>query len=165
MDIRDAVEADLTAIVAIYNATIACHTVTADLHPVTVASRLGWFQAHSADKRPLWVMDVEGEVAAWLGFQSFYYGRPAYEPTAELSLYVASDYRRRGIGQALLQEAIAQSPTFGIKTLLGFIFAHNEPSLRLFEQFGFQRWGYLPGVAEFERQPRDLVLMGLQCRK
>ncbi|PSB33728.1 GNAT family N-acetyltransferase [Stenomitos frigidus] len=165
MYIRDAVEADLTAIVAIYNATIAGRVVTADLHTVTVESRLPWFYAHSADKRPLWVMDIDGEVAGWLGFQSFYYGRAAYDATAELSIYVSSNYRRKGIGQTLLQQAIAQSPAFGIKTLLGFIFAHNEPSLRLFEQFGFQRWGYLPGVAEFETQPRDLVIMGLQCGK
>ena len=165
MYIRDAVEGDLTTIVEIYNATIAGHTVTADLNPVTVESRLPWFHAHSAHKRPLWVMDVEGEVAGWLGFQSFYYGRPAYDTTAELSLYVSSKHRRKGIGQTLLQQAIAQSPAFGIKTLLGFIFAHNEPSLRLFEQFGFQRWGYLPGVAEFEAHPRDLVIMGLQCCK
>ncbi|MBC7972272.1 MAG: N-acetyltransferase [Verrucomicrobia bacterium] len=162
MYIRNAVEADLAAIVAIYNSTIACHTVTADLTPVTVESRLGWFQAHSPDKRPLWVMDVEGEVGGWLGFQSFYYGRAAYEIAAELSIYVAPAYRRKGIGQTLLKDAIARSPSFGIKTLLGFIFAHNQPSLRLFEQFGFQRWGYLPGVAEFEAVPHDLVIMGLQ---
>jgi L-amino acid N-acyltransferase YncA len=162
MYIRDAVEGDLTRIVAIYNATIAGHVVTADLHPVTVESRVPWFQAHSADKRPLWVMDIEGDVAGWLGFQSFYYGRAAYDTTAELSIYVSSNYRRNGIGQTLLQQAIVKSPTFGIKTLLGFIFAHNEPSLRLFEQFGFQRWGYLPGVAEFEAVPCDLVIVGLQ---
>ena len=164
MYIRDAVEADLAAIVAIYNATIASHTVTADLAPVTVESRLPWFYAHSADYRPLWVMDVEGKVAAWLGFQPFY-GRAAYNATAELSIYVSSAYRRQKIGQTLLQAAIVQSPAFGIKTLLGFIFAHNEPSLRLFGQFGFERWGYLPGVAEFESRRRDLVIMGLQCGK
>lgn len=161
MQIREAVEADLAAIVAIYNSTIACHRVTADLAPVTVESRLGWFQAHSADKRPLWVMESEGVVAGWLGFQSFYYGRAAYDSTAELSIYVSPDHRRQGIGQALLKQAIVQSPSLGIKTLLGFIFAHNQPSLRLFEQFGFQRWGYLPGVAEFDTAPRDLVILGL----
>ncbi|MBW4691250.1 MAG: GNAT family N-acetyltransferase [Lyngbya sp. HA4199-MV5] len=162
MHIRDAVEADLATIVAIYNSTIACHTVTADLAPVTVESRLPWFRAHTADKRPLWVMDADNEVAGWLGFQSFYYGRSAYDIAAELSIYVSPAYRRQGIGQALLKQAIARSPSFHIKTLLGFIFAHNQPSLRLFEQFGFQQWGYLPGVAEFETIPRDLVIVGLQ---
>jgi L-amino acid N-acyltransferase YncA len=44
--------------------------------------------------------------------------------------------------------------------LLGFIFAHNEPSLRLFAKFGFERWGYLPKVAELDEVERDLVIMG-----
>lgn len=161
MQIRDAIEADLPAIVAIYNATIPCQIVTGDLEPVSVDSRLVWFHSHSADKRPLWVMESEAEIAGWLGFQSFY-GRPAYDTTAELSIYVSPNFRRQGVGRLLLQQAIAKSPAFGLKTLLGFIFAQNLPSLKLFEQFGFQRWGYLPGVAEFGSDTRDLIIMGLR---
>jgi len=161
MNIRDARQADLATIVEIYNSTIPYQTVTGDLEPVTVESRLTWFLAHSPSKRPLWVVEVGDRIIAWLGFQSFY-GRPAYDTTAELSIYVSPDYRRKGIGRMLLQQAIARSPAFGIKTLLGFIFADNEPSLFLFEQFGFQRWGYLPKVAEFGKTERDLVIMGLR---
>ena len=161
MQTRDAVKADLPAIVEIYNTTIPYQIVTADLEPVTVESRVDWFCAHSPGKRPLWVVEAEGKVVAWLGFQSFY-GRPAYATTAELSIYVSPHYRHRGIGKMLLQQAIAHSPDFGLKTLLGFIFAENHPSLRLFEQFGFQRWGYLPKVAEFGKVERDLVIVGLR---
>lgn len=161
MLIRDAIEADLPAIVEIYNAAIPSCTVTADTEPVSVESRHPWFHSHSPHKRPLWVAETEQEIVGWLGFQSFY-GRPAYETTAELSIYVAPSYQRRGIGRILLQQAIAQSPCFGIKTLLGFIFADNIASLRLFEQFGFQRWGYLPEVAVFEQKTQDLVIMGLR---
>ena len=46
--------------------------------------------------------------------------------------------------------------------LLGFIFAHNEPSLRLFEKLGFARWGCLPRVAELDGVERDLVIVGLR---
>lgn len=161
MQIRDAVAADLPAIVAIYNTTIDSRIITGDTEPITLDSRFDWFHSHSPHKRPLWVMDVDGEVAGWLGFQSFY-GRPAYDTTAELSIYISPDYRRQGIGRSLLQQAIAKSPAFGIKTLLGFIFADNHPSLYLFEQHGFQRWGYLPGVAQFETDTRDLVILGLR---
>lgn len=161
MRIRDAVEADLPAIVAIYNSTIPSRTVTGDLEPVPVESRLDWFRSHSPDKRPLWVVESDNEIAGWLGWQSFY-GRPAYDITAELSVYVAPAFRCRGIGRLLLQAAIAKSPALGIKTLLGFIFVDNQPSLRLFEQFGFQRWGYLPQVAQFSDDRRDLVIVGLK---
>ena len=83
---------DLPAIVAIYNATIPTRMVTADLEPVSIAQRLPWFEAHTA-RRPLWVADCDGGVAAWLSLSSFY-GRPAYERTAELSVYVDPGHRR-----------------------------------------------------------------------
>jgi phosphinothricin acetyltransferase len=161
MQIRDAKEVDLPAIIDIYNSTIDCHLVTGDVEPVSIEGRRDWFESHTPDRRPLWVMDAEGTVAGWLGFQSFY-GRPAYDTTAELSVYIAPRFRRQGIGRLLLQQAIAKSPGFGIKTLLGFIFADNDPSLCLFEQFGFDRWGYLPGVARFDGDTRDLVIVGLR---
>jgi len=159
--IRNAKLADLPAIVDIYNATIPCHSVTGDLEPISVKSRMAWFHAHSPDRYPLWVMEHSSEVVGWLGFQPFY-GRPAYQATSELSLYVNSAHRRRGIGRQLLQQAIQRSPSLGIKTLLGFIFEHNAPSLCLFEQMGFQRWGFLPQVAQFGSEERGLVIVGLR---
>ncbi len=50
-----------------------------------------------------------------------------------------------------------------LKTLMGIIFAHNQPSLRLFEKFGFQQWGYLPQVAELDSVERDVIILGLRC--
>ena len=47
---------DLPVIVDIYNSTIASREVTADTEPVTVASREGWFDDHTPDRRPLWVI-------------------------------------------------------------------------------------------------------------
>jgi L-amino acid N-acyltransferase YncA len=159
MQIRDAIAADLPAIVEIYNATIASQIVTADLEPISVASRWDWFQSHPCDRHPLWVMTDGEEVLGWLGFQPFY-GRPAYAHTAELSIYIAPSQQRRGIGRTLLTRAIAHSPALNIRTLLGFIFADNHPSLRLFEQFEFVQWGCLPRVANFEGVERDLVIVG-----
>ena len=159
MLIRDAVVADLSIIVEIYNSNVESRVVTADVEPVTVASRIDWFYAHTADHYPLWVIEVDGTISGWLGFQPFY-GRPAYSATAELSLYVSAAHRRQGVGRTLLARAIAISPTIGITTLLGFIFADNHPSLQLFQQFGFQQWGCLPQVAKFEHSTQDLVIVG-----
>ena len=94
---RDAREADLPAIVDIYNSTIPGRMVTADLAPVTVESRRAWFREHEPNRRPLWVAEDKGRVVAWLSFSSFY-GRPAYDATAEISLYVAESHRGRGVG-------------------------------------------------------------------
>lgn len=159
MTIRDATEADLPTIVEIYNAAIPGCIATADTEPVSVASRLSWFKNHDSN-RPVWVKaNKKGKVIGWLSFQSFY-GRPAYKGTAELSVYVASEYRRQGIGKQFLQRAVYQSHILGINTLLSFIFAHNEPSLQLFGKFKFTEWGYLPRVAELDGVERDLVILG-----
>jgi L-amino acid N-acyltransferase YncA len=158
MDTRDATPDDLDAIVAIYNTTIPSRMVTADTEPVTASSRRAWFDEHGGT-RPLWVVESAGVIAAWLSFSSFY-GRPAYAKTSEISIYVDAAHRRHGTGRVLLERAIAHAPSLGITTLLGFIFGHNTPSLRLFEAHGFARWGTLPGVAELDGVSRDLVIVG-----
>jgi phosphinothricin acetyltransferase len=150
---------DLPGIVEIYNSTVASRMVTADTEPVSVASREGWFEEHVPQLHPLWVVELEGEVAAWLSFSSFY-GRPAYRRTAELSLYVRQSQRGRGLGAYLMQEALRAAPELDLATLLGFIFAHNAPSLALFRRFGFSPWGELLGVAHLDGQVRDLVIVG-----
>ncbi|NEU81028.1 GNAT family N-acetyltransferase [Nostoc sp. UIC 10630] len=161
MTIRHATETDLPAIVAIYNAAIPSRMATADLEPISVESRLLWFKARSPSQRPLWVIEVEGVIAGWLSFQPFY-GRPAYNKTAEISIYIAPQFHRCGLGRQLLGQAISESRSLGLNTLLGFIFAHNQPSLNLFKTFGFQPWGHLPKVAEIDSVERDLVIMGLR---
>jgi signal transduction histidine kinase len=71
MKIRDAVEADLPAIIDIYNAAIATRMSTAQLDPVTVESRRRWLTEHSPDRHPFWVMEIDGQIAGWLTLKSF----------------------------------------------------------------------------------------------
>jgi len=150
---------DLPQIVAIYNATIPSRIVTADTEPVSVQSRVRWFEDHDPGFRPLWVAEADGQIAGWLSFSSFY-GRPAYNKTAEISVYVHEDHRRRGLGAYFLAAALAHTPSLKLDTLLGFIFGHNTPSLALFRKFGFQRWGELPRVAALDGIERDLIIVG-----
>ena len=159
--IEDATPQDLGRIVEIYNSTIASRMVTADLEPVTVESRKPWFEVHNPHSRPLWVMKTDGQIAAWLSYQSFY-GRPAYSGTAELSIYIAEEYRSKGLGSLLVEHAIAKCPELRIHTLLGFVFGHNELSLSLLAKFGFKTWGTLPRVANLDGTERDLVILGLR---
>ncbi len=134
---------------------------TADLGPVSVESRRAWFDEHSSASRPLWVIEEAGQICGWISFQSFY-GRPAYHATAELSVYIAPDAHRHGYARKLVAEAIRRAPEFDLKTLLGFIFGHNEPSLALFRSFGFQTWAHLPRVADLDGVERDLMILGFR---
>ncbi|MBE9040121.1 N-acetyltransferase [Oscillatoriales cyanobacterium LEGE 11467] len=159
MNIRDATLEDLRAIVEIYNATIPGRMATADTEPITFESRLPWYRKHETSALPLWAIEIDGAIAGWLSLEEFY-GRPAYRATAEVSIYIAPAYQKQGWGKILLGEAIARGSSFGLSTFVGFIFAHNEPSLRLFEKFGFREWGYLPRVAQLDGVARDLIILG-----
>ncbi|MFL6555623.1 MAG: GNAT family N-acetyltransferase [Bacillus sp. (in: firmicutes)] len=158
-NIRDANISDLPTIIDIYNTTIASRMVTADLEPITVDNRIQWFHEHSPTFRPLWVVEEQGIVCAWVSFQSFY-GRPAYNATAEISIYIHPDFRGKKLGKYLIQKAIDACPGLKIKTILGFIFGHNEPSIKLFANFGFEKWAHLPNIAELDGIERDLLILG-----
>jgi L-amino acid N-acyltransferase YncA len=155
MDIRPAKEADLTEIVNIYNQSIPSRLATADTESVTVESRLDWYHNRSYN-RPLWVATDQAKILGWLSLQNFY-GRPAYAHTAEVSIYVATQYHRQGIGSKLLGQAIASCPQLQLTTLLGFVFAHNHPSLHLFTRYGFAQWGHLPNVAVLAQSDRPTL--------
>ena len=160
IEFRDATYNDLKKIVEIYNSTIPSRIVTADTEEVSVESRVKWFGEHSPDKRPLWIVEnPEKIIIGWVSFQSFY-GRPAYDATVEISIYLAPEQRGIGLGKEILQYCIDNATKFQIKTLLGFIFSHNEPSLKLFRHFGFEDWATLPNVAVLDGQQTGLKILG-----
>jgi phosphinothricin acetyltransferase len=170
MQIRLAVEADLAAIVAIYNAAIHTRLATADLEPISVESRRDWLRSHS-DRYPVWVIvkhDQNNEqnnqkIIGWLSLQMFY-GRPAYHKTAEVSIYINPIYQGQGIGKKLLDHAIALCPKLNISKLVGFVFAHNTASLGLFKSFDFEEWGSMPKIAELDGIEQSLIILGKEIK-
>ncbi|SHJ98186.1 GNAT family N-acetyltransferase [Epilithonimonas mollis] len=160
MTFRDATLVDLPKIVEIYNSTVASRLVTADLEPVSVESKLNWFHQHNSRFRPLWVVeDYQKNTIGWVSFQDFY-GRPAYQKTAEISIYIDEKFRDKGFGKQILELSIEKCPGLGIENLLAFIFSHNLPSLTLFEKFGFELWGNLKNIAELDAEKRSLIILG-----
>lgn len=159
LNYRNATINDLPEIVDIYNSTVAGRMVTADTEPVSTESKVGWFNEHEPVKRPLWMVSENEEIIGWVSFQSFY-GRPAYQGTAEISIYLDEKIRGKGYGKQVLQYAMEKCKELGIRTLLGYIFGHNEPSIRLFKKLGFEAWGTFPRIAELDNIERDLIIFG-----
>jgi phosphinothricin acetyltransferase len=158
MKFRQATHSDLPRIVEIYNQIIPSRLATADLEPVTVADREGWLASFTAT-HPLWVMEQDDQIVGWVGLEPFY-GRPAYEHTAEISIYIDQAVRHQGVGNQALQFVIAQLPRLEITAIVAYIFGHNQPSLKLFRHFDFAEWGSLPRVAELDGVQRDLKILG-----
>lgn len=154
-----ATPADLPEIVAIYNQAIPGRLATADTEPVSVASKQAWFANYDDSKYPLWVIKVDQQIAGWVALEAFY-GRPAYQHTAEISLYIGDDFHHRGLGQAAIDWVVSQLPKLAITRIVAFIFAHNTPSQHLFRKNGFQVWGHLPDVALMDGQAYSLEILG-----
>jgi len=149
---------DLSEIVAIYNETIASRMVTADTEEVSVEQKREWFNSHTAN-RPIYVYCEDEKVLAWLSYKSFY-GRPAYDGTVEVSIYITSKAQGKGLGKKLMEFAQTTAKQLDIKVLLGFIFSHNVPSIKLFKHFEFDVWGELPNVAIMDGTPYSLTIFG-----
>ena len=159
LSIRLAAIDDLPRIVEIYNQSIAGKQATADLQPVSVADRQAWFDAHTGN-RPLVVAQTSlGEISGW-GSLSDLYARPAYHISTEISIYVADEAKGRGVGKALVNYLIQVAPSCGVQQVVALIFAHNTPSLAMFDRLGFEPWGRFKQVCDMNGFMADVVILG-----
>ena len=148
MHLRLANTNDLEAINNIYNQAID-EQLTADMEPISMASRAIWFSEHDSSTYPVFVYEINIEVVAWLSFSQYRLGRAAFKKTAEISYYVHNHYRQCGIGTALVQFAKHQSTQYSFKNLVAMLLEWNTGSIRLLAKNGFEQWGFLPQVADF----------------
>ena len=141
---------DLEDLVEIYNQSIAAGQITADLTPFTTADRTEWFEGHAPDKHPILVAEKEKMIVGYLTLSEYRSGRNALRHTAEVSYFIHFGYHRQGIASSLLRHAIEICPSLKIKTLFAILLDGNQGSIKLLRKFGFEKWGHLPRVAEFD---------------
>ena len=156
--IRAATDADLGAILAIYNDAVLNTTAIWNETPVDLENRRAWLAARSKAGFPVLVAEEEGRVAGYGSFGDF---RPfeGYRVTVEHSVYVAADSRGKGFGAALLAALIDEARRLDKRVMIGGIDAANAVSIALHTKFGFAEAGRLPGVGVKFGRPLDLVLM------
>ena len=153
---------DAPIINKIYNQTIDAGLATADTEPTTLVQREHWMQQHFNTNRTIWLIKNESsETLGWLSVSDFY-GRPAYRATVEVSLYLDQAAQGKGYARAAMQELFKLCPQLGIKNIMAFVFAHNYPSVKLFESLGFKRWGLFPEIADMPQGKRSLEILGIK---
>ena len=150
--IRIADMSDLPRIVAIYNQAVPTRRSTANTIPWTVESRTPWFFEHEPDKHPIFVAELDDQVIGWCSLSVYRPGRFALRFTAEISYYIDSAYQRQGVGSTLIGHALGNCQSLGIKNIIAVLIDRNEASKKLLEKLGFQQWGHLPCVLDFDGQ-------------
>jgi L-amino acid N-acyltransferase YncA len=85
--------------------------------------------------------------------------RCVYAGVAEVSVYVASEARGKGVGQALLSKLVEESEKEGFWTLQAGIFPENESSVALHQKNGFRILGLREKLGKMGEKWRDVVLL------
>jgi putative acetyltransferase len=111
----------------------------------------------------VFVADRDGEIVGRLSISRD--PHPASSHVADLGLMVAGSARRQGVGTALLDQAVAWAQTNGVRKLELHVFPHNEPAIRLYEQFGFVREGYRKQHYRRADGYVDAILMAFEIRR
>ena len=107
----------------------------------------------------VFVAEEESQVFARLSLSRDVH--PASRHVGDLGLMVASAHRRRGVGRALLEQAVVWARGSAIEKLELHVFPWNEPAITLYESFGFEREGVRRGQYLREGVPVDAILMAL----
>ena len=89
-------------------------------------------------------------------------GRRAVDQVTEISYYVNSDYRKRGIGSKLVDYALQQAKEIGYLNVIAMIVEGNGASEYILGKFGFQQWGRMPKIADFNGALHDHLYYGLK---
>lgn len=143
--VRDANEHDLSAILDIYNDAILHTTSVYSEKPHTMEMRQDWYRERLANSFPVFVAEVNGAVA---GFSSFGHFRawPCYRFTVEISVYVETSHRGKGIGKLLIEPLIGRAKQMNIHALIAGINSDNGISLKLHQSFGFTKVAHFKEV-------------------
>jgi RimJ/RimL family protein N-acetyltransferase len=108
----------------------------------------------------VFVAEDQGRIVARLSLARD--SHPASYHVADLGLMVAVEFRRQGIGRALLEQAVEWAQGAGVRKLELHVFPHNEPAIKLYESFGFVREGYRRNHYRRNGDYVDAILMAYE---
>ena len=86
---------------------------------------------------------------------------PASRHVADLGLMVADGWRRRGVGTALMQEALRWARGVGVRKVELHVFPHNAPAIAMYEKLGFRQEGYRQAHYRRGTEYVDAILMAV----
>jgi len=157
--IRQAVAADLPALLYIYNHVIANTTAVYTLVPGSLAEREVWFKTRVDGGYPVLVAHGPAGIGGYSSFGEFRGAWSAYRYTVEHSVHVHPDWRGRGVGTQLVQALFPFAAAMGKHVMIGAVDAANAASLGMHERLGFERVAHFREVGHKFGRWLDLVFV------
>jgi len=148
---------DLESIRAIYNEAVLFTTATFDTEVKDLEDRTLWFKNRD-ENFPVILAEYKGEIAGYAALNKWS-ERKAYDITAEISVYVHSTFRGKGIGKLLVESIVAIGSQTQLKTIIARITEGNDHSIYLHERNGFQLVGTLKQVGKKFGKLLDVTIM------
>lgn len=150
LSIRPATAADAEALLAIYRPYVENTTVSFELEVPGVAE----FAARIEKAISAWawlLAELEGRPLGY-AYGSAHRPRPAYAWSVETSVYIHSDYQRRGIARALYRALLTALAAKEFASAYAGIALPNEASVGFHHSMGFGMIGVFPKVGrKFDR--------------
>lgn len=151
--IRKMEQEDLIEVLKIYKEGIETGMAT---FQTEVPSEQVWDEGHHATLR--FVAEDQNRVVGWIGISPVS-TRAVYSGVGEVSVYISSDYKGRGIASKLFKVLIEESEKAGFWTLQSSIFAINAASIQLHKKMGFRIVGTREKIAQLHGKWHDTVIM------
>jgi len=155
---------DSQAIIDIYNQAIRSKFQTADTEEVSIEDKKAWLSSHLSDESPIYVFTINNKLVGWVSISPYRQGRKALRYTVEISYYIHTDHKRKGIATELMKYAIEKCKELGYKNLFAIILDKNTASVKLLKNFGFEQWGHMPMIADFDGEECGHVYYGLRIK-
>ncbi|TML15133.1 MAG: N-acetyltransferase family protein [Actinobacteria bacterium] len=159
---REASDADLPAIVEIFNQLLATTTIEWTDEAHTVDGRRQWLHEHRERGDPVLVAtDDAAQVVGVAAYGDFRDAKkwPGYRFTVEHSIHVRQDCWGRGVGRSLLEALVAQARLAGKHVMVGAIDEDNVGSIEFHRRLGFVEVARMPEIGFKHDRWLGLVLV------
>ncbi len=154
---RRLVHADLPAVTRSFNEGIDAGELTTDVAHRTEEAMGSWLLT-AAPQFEAYVVDEGAGPIAWASLTR-HHEREAYGPTAELSLYVARERRRQGLGLALGEHLVDRARSLSFHSLVALLPSDSLPARRAAKRLAFVELGSLRGAVRRGDDWRDVTLL------
>ena len=155
---RRSTEADVPAMIAIYEHHIQYGLGTYDMEPVHAADIKRRRKTMLRRRLPHIVAELDGTVVGY-AYAVPFRKRPAYRYAVKHSIYVHKDHLHSGVGRRLLPALIEACAEAGYRQMIAYVDAANLPSVQLHATYHFRQVGMLPSVGFKFGRWTDTILM------